>query len=137
MGGRGSSSSISKLGDFKKIFTKGEPQEIYLSRAMERGNAVLIAERDVDGTVWLRPANDEDDKVEGKPAGTVRVQHGIIKGKPINLDLTKAKAVYGTTFEYRETIKSAGFQWSKYKRRYYNKRLPSKEIDKYYPPDWN
>lgn len=63
---------------------------------------------------------------------TIEVKHGIIKGRPVNLNLKYAKEVSGTTFEWREIIKQAGFKWSSYKRVYYNDRLSLSEKEKYF-----
>lgn len=132
MGGRGASSSKKAIGNRNSILGKGEAKELYLSRSMERSKSVLIAEVDSKGRVYLRPASDEEDGVKGKPSGTIQVKHGIVKGKTVNLNLEYAREVSGQTFENKETIKQAGFGWSSYKKVYYNKRLPSKEINKYY-----
>lgn len=131
MGGRGASSSSSGIG--KGIIKKGEAKELYLSRAMERKNAVLVAGVDKSGGVYLRPADDsfEYEGVKGKPTGTIRVQHGLVNGRPVNLDLTKAKEIRGNTYENQGAIRAAGFKWSKTKRVWYNDRLPEQEKKKY------
>lgn len=131
MGGRGASSSADKIGNRSSILIKGEPKEIYLSRSMERAKSVLIATSDNKGNLYLRPASDEEDGVKGKVIGTIQVKHGMIKGKPVNLNLTYAREISGSTFEYQEKIKQAGFKWSRSKRVYYNSRLPQNERNKY------
>lgn len=128
MGGRGATSG-SRLGKVGDILMSSNPKEIYLSRDMEKNKSVVIA-KVKDGKVTLRAANDELDKVEG-PVGRIIVNHGIIKNKPINLNLAKAKEINGETYSSSTLIRESGFKWSKKKRVWYNDRLSNKEKREY------
>lgn len=126
MGGRGASS-----GNGSKVMKNGKAIEVYLSREMQSKKTVLVAFGEKE--IYMRPASYslEDEGVAGKPAGTVLIKHGIVKGKVINMDLTKAKTISGQTYEYKEVIKANGFKWSPSKKIWYNERLSDKEKLKY------
>lgn len=76
--------------------------------------SVLSAEVDENGNVTLKYAQGEysgnyGDEVQNV---TYRIKAGAVDGVPVNLDLSKASSISGSTYEVKDAAKAAGMKWN-------------------------